>query len=770
MSDTPDSEVDQLSKKNILREEKKEPEVRNGLVFGLDIGTRNVVGIVGYKTEKGFNVVYEYSTVHDTRAMLDGQIHDIKRVGETCRAVKEHIENALGITLRDVCIAAAGRVLRTVTTRVEYNYPEESIVTGEDLNTLDLMGIDQAEKTVRSENPKYHFFCVGYSVVRYYLDGENFSYLEGHKANKIEEDIIVTFLPEDVVNGLYKAVEIAGLNVANLTLEPIAAMDLAVPESFRMLNICLVDVGAGTSDICITKEGSIIAYGMIPHAGDELSEAIVQQFLVDFQTAENIKISSTTEHEITFSDIMGIEQTIKAEDVWAITDPIMEKITDEVAAEIKELNGGKSVAATFIVGGGGKVHGFSEKLAEKLGIIKERVALRGEEVMKNITFEQKDVKKDPLLVTPIGICLNFYEQQNSFIMVLFNGERLKLYDNGKLKVVDAALSAGFPTADLFPKRGKEIRYTVDGFERFSPGVKGEPAEILLDGHEVSLNTPIHQNSVIEIKPSTDGGEASLTLSEIPEFKTSHIDFFINSKKVICPKFFEVNGTLQGGLYEIKDGDRIETKSFYTVGQIATFMDVKIDMNEEILINKMDANLDSPVYENFDVEWTLSPDSDIVVTDEKKETAGKVSIETAGKTSEETAEKTDVEPAGKISGDAYEKTSIDASENGGVPAATGSADNKTSDAHSGEISNTRVESIDENENEDKVPITIHFTVNDEEKELSDQSDYIFTDIFRVYDFNTSDRKGSAVVTEINGKECGFTTPLKNGDKVKIYWTE
>ena len=66
------------------------------------------------------------------------------------------------------------------------------------------------------------------------------------------------------------------------------------------------------------------------------------------------------------------------------------------------------------------------KLAGHLDLPTERVALRGEEVLKEVTFEQEDIKKDPLLVTPIGICLNYYEQKNNFIMVRFNGERLKL--------------------------------------------------------------------------------------------------------------------------------------------------------------------------------------------------------------------------------------------------------------------------------------------------------------------------------------------------------
>ena len=115
---------------------------------------------------------------------------------------------------------------------------------------------------------------MGYSTVKFFLNDEVFISLEGHKANKIGEDIIVTFLPEDVVDGLYAAVGQAGLSVANMTLEPIAAINVAIPENYRMLNIALVDVGAGTSDISITRDGSIIAYGMIPHAGDELTEVM----------------------------------------------------------------------------------------------------------------------------------------------------------------------------------------------------------------------------------------------------------------------------------------------------------------------------------------------------------------------------------------------------------------------------------------------------------------------------------------------------------------
>lgn len=145
------------------------------IIFGLDIGTRNVVGTVGYQADDGFHVIAQCVREHQTRSMLDGQIHDIGRVGDTIREVKEVLEEAIGTSLTQVCIAAAGRVLRTVTTQVTYEYPEETVVTGEDLHTLDLMGIDQAQQELLAEGDnRYKFYCVGYSVMKYYLNNSSF--------------------------------------------------------------------------------------------------------------------------------------------------------------------------------------------------------------------------------------------------------------------------------------------------------------------------------------------------------------------------------------------------------------------------------------------------------------------------------------------------------------------------------------------------------------------------------------------------------------------
>ncbi|MBP3728128.1 MAG: rod shape-determining protein [Pseudobutyrivibrio sp.] len=685
------------------------------IVFGLDIGTRNVIGTVGYLEGDDFHVIAQDLKEHDTRAMLDGQIHDIGRVGATCDEVKKELEAKTGLNLTEVCIAAAGRVLRTVTTHVEMEYPEETVVSGEDLHTLDMMGIEQAGKELKGdEDKKYKFFCVGYSTVKYYLNGDVFTSLEDHKADTIGEDIIVTFLPEDVVDGLYSAVDKAGLSVANLTLEPIAAINVAIPQNFRMLNIALIDVGAGTSDICVTRDGSIIAYGMIPMAGDELTEVLVHEFLVDFATAETIKRASTEGGEITYEDIMGISHTIKSEDVWKLTDPVMEKIAKEVATKIQELNGGKSVSAAFVVGGGGKVHGFTEALAKDLKIVSERVALRGEEVMKNIIFEEEDVKKDSLLVTPIGICLNYYETKNNFIMIHFNGEMMKLYDNGQLTIVDAAMQAGFSADQLFPRRGREVNFTVNGVSRMIRGTEGESAVVTMNGRTVGINTPLEFNADVTLVPSTVGEGGTGTIADLAEFTTDYLYFTVCGHRVKCPKFVEVNGSMEPPTYMIKEGDVIETRPFYTVGQLAEFMDVTIDDRYEILVNNRPSGYDSLVYENFVIDWTTTSPvayaGDYIVDDEE-----------------------------------------------GLPEdyqAPPMEDAPVKDART----KIKIETVD-------LPVKI----NGKNMVLSGKKDYIFVDIYNLIDFDPNAGNGRPLVIRINGEKCGYADELHANDEVECYWS-
>lgn len=677
------------------------------LVFGLDIGTRSIVGTVGYKdSNQKFNVVALCIKEHETRAMMDGQIHDIFKVSETIQEIKTELESQLDRKLTDVCIAAAGRVLKTITVDAEYEFSNDTTVIDEHIHSLELIGVEKAYETLRNElkEDKIGFYCVGYSVIGYYLNSYEIAKLEGHKAKKIGTKLLATFLPDEVIDGLYKAVEHAGLRVSNLTLEPIAAINVAIPEKFRLLNIAMIDVGAGTSDISITKDGSISAYGMIPRAGDEITENILKNYLVEFKTAETMKLACLKKKKITYKDIMGISHKITTEEVLETTQSTIHSITKCIADEIIKLNG-KSVSAVFVVGGGGKIPGFTKSLALYLDLPEDRVALRGEEVLGDVIFLQENIKKDPLLVTPIGICLNFYDQSNNFIFVNVNGERIKLYDNNKLSIVDAAIQMGLPYEDLFPQRGGTIQFSVNGDKRMVRGELGEAAIVKLNGETVGLSQGIKQNDKIEIIPSTVGTKAYQTVGKLPEYK-SNISFSFNGQNVICPKFAQVNHELVSEFYELKDGDEVTILNYYTLDQVLKFMDVKY--KGEIFVNHVSADMDEKIYDNFSIQCRLLGEDelidmeqeDIYLSEDPKVLTNNVAMEPP------------------------------------------------------------VQSLNENE--------IFVSINREPVALKNKTNYILVDIFDFYPFDLSKAKGQELIITLNGEKAEFTMSLKDKDIIELYW--
>lgn len=703
-------------------ENKRYPE---HFVYGLDIGTRSIVGTVGYRDNTNqFLVVGQYVREHETRAMMDGQIHDIGKVSETIREVSKELEKQTGRKLTEVCIAAAGRVLKTVTVDAEYEFPSETIVNEEHIHSLDLIGVEKAYETLRSDiqKEKINFYCVGYSVIHYYLNGYTIGKLEGHKANRIGTKLLATFLPDEVIDGLYSAVERAGLQVANLTLEPIAAINVAIPEKFRLLNIAMVDVGAGTSDISITKDGSIIAYGMIPSAGDEITEAIVQNYLVEFKTAEMIKLSCLKKKKITFKDIMGLSHKITVEEVVEKVSETVHRITKSIADRIIELNGDKAVSAVFVVGGGGKIPGFITSLSEYLGLPKDRVALRGEEVLKEVTFLQEDIKKDPLLVTPVGICLNFYDQSNNFIFVHVNGERVKLYDNNKLSIVDAAIQIGFPNEKLFPRRGEALEFSVNGSKRMTRGELGEAALVKLNGEITGISHRIEQNDKIVIIESTVGKAAELEVGKLPEYKST-ITFVLNGKNIICPKFVEVNGKLVSEFYQIKAGEDIQIRNYYTLGQVLEFMD--LPFKEHILVNHVEASKEEKVYENFNI---LYPIKDEFHKNRKEDPE-----------------------------EAYEDNHL-RYDTEGSPVLTTSQ----------EMGIKVAETESEVDNKPGFKQDIYVSINKEPVKLSGKDKYIFVDIFDFYPFDLTKAGGSELIITLNGEKTDFTQSIIDSDVIELYW--
>ena len=216
-----------------------------------------------------------------------------------------------------------------------------------------------------------------------------------------------------------------------LTLEPIAAIHVLIPPTMRKLNIALIDIGAGTSDIAITADGTIVAYGMVPVAGDEITEALCHGYLLDFHDAERMKRKLPYDQEVSFIDILGMEHIESTTNVVAVIDESTQQLAEQISQKILELNG-TAPEAVMLIGGGSLTPALPEKLAKLLQLPKARVAVRGAEAIRTLLLNGE--LKGPEYVTPIGIAVAAQNHPIKYLNVKLNGEEIRIFDLKKIQV------------------------------------------------------------------------------------------------------------------------------------------------------------------------------------------------------------------------------------------------------------------------------------------------------------------------------------------------
>lgn len=561
--------------------------VSNDLIFALDIGTRTVIGIVGKEEEGKLNIISAEIVEHKSRAMMDGQVHDIEKVADAVIEAKTKLENKLGIKLGRAAIAAAGRVLKTKQVYIENAVSSEISINSENISSLEMEGIQLAQYELDEElfnDEKVVYYCVGYSVISYYLNNYVISNLIGHKGKKIGADIIATFLPNTVVDSLYEVMKLAHLEVSNLTLEPIAAINVAIPKDLRLLNLALVDIGAGTSDIAITKEGSIVGFDMVPLAGDEITEAICHSYIVDFKTAERIKTSKTTlNEEINYIDIMGINKTTTYKEVMEVIAPATQNLAETIADKIVEFNK-KSPQAVFLIGGGSQVYNLEKLIAEKLKLPYDRVAVRKSEIIQNVKINES-ILEGPDAITPIGIAVTaLMEPEYGFIKVKVNNIKIRLFNSRRLHVSDAMILAEIKPTELIGKNGKVIRYELNGVWKNLMGSLAEPAEISVNGYEANIQAQISNGDNIIIKPAKDGISSVLNVKTLLKNYSNKCEIF-------------VNGNIINGDYYVKNEDHIEIAENIVNDVIDNMEKVDEGIIEKSVLDDEDLNNSKNIIDN-----------------------------------------------------------------------------------------------------------------------------------------------------------------------------
>ena len=487
-------------------------------IFALDIGTRSVVGLIGRREEKTVSILAAEVIEHDTRAMLDGQIHDVEKVAQEIEHVKRGLERRTGIDLNEVAVAVAGRALKTKRGHAQVDLSPREEITSENILNLDFMAVQKALAALESErdleDPTFH--PVGYTPVYYEIDSGRIGSLLGQRGKKAEVEVIATFLPRVVVDSMHVAVKNAGLTVGSLTLEPIAALNIVAPPDVRMLNLALIDIGAGTSDIALTRDSSVIAYAMLPIAGDELTERVCKKYLLDFATGERVKRSLNKGEPVHFEDIMGTKYEMPAKQLIDELADEIKSFVDEVSSLIEDLNGG-SPDAVICVGGGSQIPLLTGMLSTRMNLPANRAALKGVETITRVA-DETGFLKGPEYITPVGILVSAFEQISyKFLAVEVNNNSLRLLrTNQEVKVSDSLIAAGFELDRIYGRSGIDLNFEVDGNLKTIKGIEGRDAFITVNGETATLETTLKDDDVLVVQEAEKGEDATISVGELLE--------------------------------------------------------------------------------------------------------------------------------------------------------------------------------------------------------------------------------------------------------------
>jgi cell division protein FtsA len=704
----------------------------NSAHFALDIGTRTVVGLV---TEDGnLNIKAACVHEHNERSMQDGQIHDVEKVAKVVDEVRNDLEKETGCKLSKVAVAVAGRALKTSKVKVSVEMPYREI-SREDISELEFEAVARAGNQLGNDKG---FNCVGYSVVHYELDGERISNIIGQKGSSVTVEVLATFLPEAVISSMFAVLDRCGLEASSVTLEPIAALNVAIPSDMRKLNIALVDIGAGTSDIAITDNGTVIGYGMVPEAGDEITDFICDYYLVDFKKGENIKRSLTSKDKIELEDIFGVITEVPVSQVISDIEHEVEKLAMHIAEEILTINE-KVPRAVALVGGGSQTAGLREHLSKHLDIPVQRIGSRLPKQIEGLA-DNTGIVTGADMITPLGIArMAILDEGIEFIDLTVNGLEIHLMDINGLSVMDALVAA--KVKRLYPRPGMGLSLTVNSELRTIEGDTGEHATILHNGKKASLGDPVHKGSVIDFTAPVDGKDAKLKVRDLIKMQGLKVAFNINVNynEIEIGPFVTING--KKASFEETIPDRADIK--IRAPNLEDVLEMEFGQNE---LEKISVVINNTVQYFDRINYTFKLNGNSVDRD---------------KLSQHPVNDNDIILIDKSKFDYRIENILSKPEEGKKISVLLNGNEIVFDGSMPQITlnGKRASLSDKIDDGDNIKL-----------KMGDDADPILSDLFEFMDIKKEELVGKRMRLLVNNVPARFTTPLRDGNNVTIEFAE
>lgn len=569
--------------------------ISSNYLFVLDIGTRFVRGLICERASTGgpLKILFCEIREHQTRAMRAGQIHDIEKVAGIVKEIKEALESSVNgfdkslegaFRLSKVAAAVAGRNLVTFRGRAAAARKNLDPITEEEVKQLELCAVQKAFENI--DDTLTDFYCVGYSAAGCIIDGQEIAVSVGHRGAAMETEALVTLLPRQVLEAMFTVARKLDLEIEYLTLEPIAALESTASENLRSLSIILIDIGAGTSDIAVIANNRVLAYGMVPAAGDMITEALCGEYLINFDTAEKIKrdisrcltggIGGTADYKDIFN--RGYSKPL-SEIFEKMRQPVRE-MAERVAREIYRIvPAGAGIEhntlegfAVVLVGGGSMTPSLEDELSRALKISKERIGVRP--IFLNNNIEDMSGKlSGPEAATVAGI--GFLARSHpglSMVHIILNEKRITMVSPYNCpSVLSVFLSQGITLRQIYGRPGLAKTFTLNGDLHSIKGSMPDPAVIELNGKKAALDTVVREGDSLTFYPARDGKDAQKSFKGLDAVPLAKITF--NGKQVLLPARIIMNGAPVGADAHIEDMARIEYTTESDISKVLSCLGV-----------------------------------------------------------------------------------------------------------------------------------------------------------------------------------------------------
>ncbi len=374
------------------------------MVVGLDIGTSKVVAIVGEVDEFGAIEVVGIGS-HPSRGMKKGVVVDIESTVTAIQRAVEEAELMAGCQIHSVHVGIAGSHIRSMNSHGIVAIKDGEVYR-QDLERV----LDAAQAVAIPADQK----VLHVLPQEYVIDNQGgIKEPLGMSGVRLEAKVHLVTCAVNAAQNIEKCIQRCGLDVDSIVLEQVASSHSVITQDERDLGVCLVDIGGGTSDIAIFTDGSIRHTGVIPIAGDQVTNDIAMALRTPTQHAEEIKIR----YACALTQLAGADQTIKVPSVGdrpprdlsrqslaEVVEPRYDELFTLIQSELRRSGFEELVPAGIVLTGGtSKMEGVVE-LAEEIFHMPVRVGSPQHASGLN------EIIRNPIYATAVGLLIYGAEQ------------------------------------------------------------------------------------------------------------------------------------------------------------------------------------------------------------------------------------------------------------------------------------------------------------------------------------------------------------------------